>query len=208
MYPMFAMPSQAPLICAGASKLDSGCIVHCRSTVRIVEPGPHSLADVFDRPSSERFDGQRKYVANAAFGQDDARRVWIGLQLAPQAQYLNVDTAIEDIFVDAGCLQKVLAGERSLRSIEKRNQKRVFGLGQCNRDSARISEAPDAPVKLPAAKSAAPSFPVALDGCLAGFPPAQHCPDARQKLSQTERLRDVVVGARFQPDDPVDLVAT
>src|SRR5258708_8164606 len=28
MYPMFAMPSQAPLICAGASKLDSGCIVH------------------------------------------------------------------------------------------------------------------------------------------------------------------------------------
>ena len=104
--------------------------------------------------------------------------------------------------MDPGCLQKVFAGKRSLRSIEKRNQKRVFALGQCNRDSAGISEAPDAPVKLPAAKSAAPSFLVALDGCLAGFPPAQHCPDARQKLSQTERLRDVVVGARFQPDDP------
>jgi transposase len=26
MYPMVAMPSQAPVICAGASKLDSGCI--------------------------------------------------------------------------------------------------------------------------------------------------------------------------------------
>ena len=147
--------------------------------VRIAEPAWHSFGGVFDTPSSECFNGQRKYVANAAFGQDDARRVWIGLQLAPQAQYLNVDTAIEDIFVDAGCLQKVLAGERSLRSIEKRNQKRVFGLGQCNRDSARISEAPDAPVKLPAAKSAAPSFPVALDGCLADFPPTQHRPDAR-----------------------------
>src|SRR3981081_1829897 len=148
---------------------------------RIAEPGRHALAGVFDRPSSECFDGQRKHVANTAFGQDDARRVWIGLQLAPQAQYLNVDTAIEDIFVDAGCLQKVLAGERSLRSIEKRTQKRVFALGQCDRDSAGLSEAPDAPVKLPAAKSAAPSFLVALDGCLAGFPPTQHRPGAGHK---------------------------
>ena len=147
--------------------------------VRIAEPAWHSFGGVFDTPSSECFNGQRKHVANTAFGQDDARRVWIGLQLAPQAQYLNVDTAIEDIFVDAGCLQKVLAGKRSLRCNEKRNQKRVFALGQCNRDSAGISEAPDAPVKLPAAKSAAPSFLVALDGCLAGFPPAQHRPDAR-----------------------------
>jgi len=71
-----------------------------------------------------------------------------------------------------------------------------------------FSEAPDAPVKLPAAKSAAPSFLVALDGCLAGFPPAQHRPDPRQKFSQTERLGDVIVGAQFQPDNPVDLVAT
>ena len=70
---------------------------------------PAFTSGVFDRPSSECFDGQRKHVANAAFGQDDARRA-IGLQLAPQAQHLNVDTTIEDIFVDAGRLQKVLAG--------------------------------------------------------------------------------------------------
>src|ERR1700731_4896723 len=110
--------------------------------------------------------------------------------------------------MDPGRLQKVLAGKRSLRSIEKRKQKRVFALGQCDRDSAGISQAPDAPVKLPAAKSAAPSFRVALYGCLAGFPPAQHRPDPRQKFSQTERLGDVVVGAQFQPYNPVDLVAT
>ena len=147
--------------------------------VRIAEPGRHSLAGVFDRPSSECFDGQRKYVANAAFGQDDTRRVWIGLQLSPQPQYLNVDTAIEDIFMDPGCLQKVLAGERSLRSIEKRNQQRILAFGQRDRDSVGISEAAVAPIELPAAKSAAPSFLVALGGCLAGFPPAQHRPDAR-----------------------------
>src|ERR1700730_19340158 len=171
------------------------------ATVSIAEPGPPSLARLFDRPSPERLDGQRKHVANTAFGQDDARRVWIGLQLAPQAQYLNVDTAIEDIFVDAGRLQKVLAGKRSLRSIEKRNQKRVFALGQRNRDSAGISEAPDAPVKLPVAKSAAPSFLVALDGCLAGFSPAQHRPDAREKFSPTERPGEGIVGAPFQHDN-------
>jgi hypothetical protein len=52
--------------------------------VRIAEPAWHSFGGVFDTPSLECFDGQRKYVANTAFGQDDARRVWIGLQLAPQ----------------------------------------------------------------------------------------------------------------------------
>ena len=84
------------------------------------------------RPSSECFDGQRKHVADAAFGQNDARRVWIGLQLAPQAQDLHVDSAIEDIFVDPGRLQKVFAGERSLRSI--RNAIRsAFAIGQRNR---------------------------------------------------------------------------
>src|ERR1700736_2162786 len=72
------------------------------------------------------------------------------------------------------------------------------------RDSVGISEAAVAPIELPAAKSATASFRVALDGC----PPAQHRPDAREKFSQTERLGDVVVGAQFQPDNPVDLVAT
>jgi hypothetical protein len=93
--------------------------------VRIAEPGRHSLAGVFDTPSSKCFDGQRKYVANAAFGQDDARRVWIGLQLAPQAQDLHVDAAIEDIFVDAGRLQKVLAGVVAAEHRETLSEARI-----------------------------------------------------------------------------------
>jgi hypothetical protein len=68
--------------------------------------------------------------------------------------------------VDAGCLQKVLAGKRSLRGVEKRNQQRILAFGQRDRDSAGISEAAVAPVNLPAAKLATPSFLVALDGCL------------------------------------------
>src|SRR5882757_482263 len=39
-----------------------------------------SLAVPFGAPPSERFDRQCKHVADAAFGQDDAWRVWIGFQ--------------------------------------------------------------------------------------------------------------------------------
>ena len=81
--------------------------------------------------------------------------------------------------MDPGRLQKVFAGKRSLRRVEKRNQQRILAFGQRDRDSVGISKAAVAPIELPAAKSAAPSFLVALDGCLAGFPPAQHRPDAR-----------------------------
>src|ERR1700737_5077558 len=110
--------------------------------------------------------------------------------------------------MDPGRLQKVFAGKRALRSVEKRNQQRILAFGQRDRDSVGISEAAVAPIELPAAKSATASFWVALDGRLAGFPSAQHRPDPRPKFSQTERLGDVVVGAQFQPYNPVDLVAT
>ncbi len=65
--------------------------------------------------------------------------------------------------MDPGRLQKVFAGKRSLRSIEKRYQKRVFAFGQRDRDSVGISEAAVAPIELPAAKSATASFRGAVD---------------------------------------------
>ena len=167
-----------------------------------------SLAVLLDSPSTEEFDGQCEHVADSAFGLDDRWCAWIGVQLASQAQHLHIDAAVEDIFVDAGRLQKVFAGERSLRGIEKRNQQRIFALGERDRDSAGITQAPAAPIKLPGAKSAAASFRVSLGCCLPGFPPAQHRSDARQKFSQTEGLGDVVVGAKFQSNHPVDFVAT
>src|SRR6266851_6651574 len=92
--------------------------------------------------------------------------------------------------------------------MEKRNQQRILAFGQRNRCSAGISEAPVAPIELPAAKSAAAFFRVSLGCYLAGFPPAQHRPDTSQKFPQTEGLGDVVVSAEFQSDHPVDFVAT
>ena len=57
------------------------------------------------------------------------------------------------------------------------------------------------------AKPAAASFRISLDCRLSCLPPAQHRTDACQKLSQAERLGDVIVGAEFEADHPVDLVA-
>ena len=46
------------------------------------------------------FDGNCKDIADAAFGLDDMWRLRVCLQFAPQPQHLNVDAAIEDVFVE------------------------------------------------------------------------------------------------------------
>jgi len=49
----------------------------------------------------ERLDRQREGVSSAALGPDHARRTRINFQLLPQPQYLHVDVAIENIFMDS-----------------------------------------------------------------------------------------------------------
>src|SRR3984957_6051482 len=109
--------------------------------------------------------------------------------------------------MDAGRLQKMLTRQRPLRRVEKCNQQGIFAFGQRDRNSVGIAQAPAAPIKLPTAESTAPRFRIARRG-LPSFTPAQHGADPRQKLAQTERLGDVVVGAQFESDHAVDLVAT
>jgi hypothetical protein len=46
-----------------------------------------------------------EYISEAALGLDDARRARIALELAPQAENLHIDAAVEDILVNAGRLQ-------------------------------------------------------------------------------------------------------
>ena len=54
-------------------------------------------------------DRQRKNIANAALGPDHPRRIRINLQLAPQPQDLNIEAAIEDIFMNSRRTQEMLA---------------------------------------------------------------------------------------------------
>src|SRR5260370_17459059 len=103
------------------------------------------------------FDGNCKDIANAAFGPDDTWRLRVYLQLTPQPQHLNIDAAIEDVFVEPGRLQQILARKRSLRRIEEGQQQGVLAFAQGNRPFLRIAQTPAAPLNPP---SAEPLFPL------------------------------------------------
>src|ERR1700686_4155508 len=98
------------------------------------------------------FDGNCKDIADAAFGLDDTWRLRVCLQFAPQPQHLNVDAAIEDVFVEPGCLQQILARKRPLRRIEEGQQQGVLAFAQGNRPFLRHVKAPAATIKPPSAE--------------------------------------------------------
>ena len=100
-----------------------------------------------DAIASESLHRQGEDVADAALGLDDPRRARIGLQLAPQPQHLNIDAAIEDVFVEPGRLQQILARKRSLRRIEEGQQQGVLAFAQGNRPFLRIGQTPAATIK-------------------------------------------------------------
>src|SRR4029077_18081868 len=81
-----------------------------------------------------------------------SRAVRIDLQFAPQPQHLNVDAAIEDIFVEPGRLQQILARQWPLRRIEEGLQQGVLALAEGTRPFLRIEEAPAATIKPPSAE--------------------------------------------------------
>src|ERR1700738_5602806 len=97
--------------------------------------------------SLERLDWQREDVSSAAFGPDEPWHLRVSLQFAPQPQHLNIDAAIEDVFVEPGRVQQILARERPLRRIEEGQQQRVLGFAQGNRPFLRIGQTPAATIK-------------------------------------------------------------
>ena len=70
----------------------------------------------------DSFDRNSEHVSDTAFGPNYPRRAGVAFELSSQTKNLHIDAAVEDIFVDSGRLQKVFAGERPLRGVEKRNQ--------------------------------------------------------------------------------------
>src|SRR5262245_23782816 len=55
----------------------------------------------------------RKHIANASLGLDEAGGTGISLELAPQAEDLHVDAAIEHVLVHPRSLQQLLTAERA-----------------------------------------------------------------------------------------------
>ena len=94
-----------------------------------------SSADLY-KPKSQVFDGEREDVSDPAFGLDDGWCAGVSLQFASQPKHLHIDASVENVFMNPGCLQQMLAGEHPLRCTEKRDQERILALGQANRLAA------------------------------------------------------------------------
>src|SRR5262249_305844 len=145
----------------------------------------------------------------AALGRDDRRPIGIDLQLATKAKNLHVEASVADVLMDACRLQEMLAGQWTPGRVEKGHQQGVFTLRQRYGDSVGVGKAPVAPIEMPATEPAAAGSPrTCLLHSAPGGPPPQHCPNARQKLAESEWLRDVVVGAKLQCDSSFDRVAS
>lgn len=86
--------------------------------------GAIELDDIAVAPGRalERICGNREDLADAAFGLNDAWRTRIDLQPGPQPQHLNVDAAVEKVFMNAGRLKQMLAGQGTLWRLEERQQ--------------------------------------------------------------------------------------
>src|SRR5207245_1815016 len=130
---------------------------------------------------SEALDGNCEYIPDAALGLDHARRAGLALELAPEAEDLHVDAAIEDILVNAGCLQKVFSAKRTLRGFEEGEQHRVLAFGQRYRCAGRVGQLADTAIKLPAGKSKSSAFRIASRRRPADIEPSQNRTDAREK---------------------------
>src|SRR5258708_23245192 len=92
-------------------------ILRNRSPKQSLQHGCNTAAALI-RPTA-LFDGNCKDIADAAFGFDDTCRLRVCLQFAPQPQHLNIDAAIEDVFVEPGRLQQMLDRKRPLRAMEE-----------------------------------------------------------------------------------------
>jgi len=113
----------------------------------------------------------------------------------------------EDVFVEPGRLQQILARKRSLRRIEEGQQQGVLPFAQGNRPFLRIGQTPAATIKSP---SVEPVFAL-LDVVGAHGPSVLIAPHHSAipgiQFADTERLGEIVVGTEFESDHTVNVIA-
>jgi hypothetical protein len=148
-----------------------------------------------------------EYVSDTALGLDDARCAGVAFELAAQAKNLHVDAAVEDILVNAGRLQQMIATKRPQWRFEKGEQHCILTVRQCDLCAGRVGESAALTVELPAQKSKAATLAIARRRHASDIEPSQHRADAREQLAQIEWFRQIIVGTEFQPNHPIDVFA-
>ena len=80
-----------------------------------------------------------EHISDTPLGLDDLRCARVAVSVCGEGAELDVDAAIEHVFVHSGRLQKMLAAKRPLRSIEEGDKQRVLAFGQRDVRAVRIS---------------------------------------------------------------------
>ncbi len=109
--------------------------------------------------------------------------------------------------MDPGRLQKMLATQWPLGSIEEGDEQRIFSLGQCDLVAGRCGQAARAEAQAPPSELIASTLVVAWRDRVTTVEAPQHRAHSGQKLPQVKGFGHIVVGAQLETDDAVDLVA-
>ncbi len=146
-------------------------------------------------------------VAEAPHGLDERRLGGIRFDQLAQARNLHVDRAVERTEFAAACeLHQLVAGKRRARVLHEHLEQREFA-GSERQRFAVFRQAARAEIERELAEVHDLLLARRRTGRLGGGGPAQHGLYARDKLARIEWLRQIVVGADFEADDAVDVVA-
>jgi len=148
-----------------------------------------------------------EHVAAGAHRLDHGGVLRIGFDLAPDAADQHVDAALERAGVAAlGEIEQAVARQHAARPFAEGAQQVELGAGHRHPRAGRIAQLAQAKIDPPAQKGEGGRAIGGADG-LGGGLAAQHRVDPRQQFARIERLGQVIVGAHFQPENAVDVLA-
>ena len=131
----------------------------------------------------------------------------IGLDLAPDAAHQHVDAALERAGISAlGEVEQAVARQHPARPFAEGLQQVELGAGHRDERAGGIAQFPQADVDPPSEKGERGRT---LDGAgrARGSLAAQDRLDPGEQFARIERLREIVVGAHFEPDDTIHVFA-
>ena len=131
----------------------------------------------------------------------------IGFDELAQPRDLDVEAAVEGaVFAPAGQQHQLLARQGLAGMAGERLEHREFAAGERHR-LAFAGEGAQGQVEMEVAETDFGRLGTGRPGRLGGWLAPKHRVDPGQQLARIERLGNVVVGAHFETDDAVDVIA-
>jgi len=122
-----------------------------------------------------------------------------------QPRDLNIDTAIENVLMDARGLQQVFPLERPLRSLEKGHQQGIFALAKRDWFFIRGDKYSAATLE-PQHQICNTTFRISGSGGARNLPSAQNGTSTCEQFPGAKGLDEIIVRTEFEANDAIDFV--